>query len=104
MKRKYKYSFVKKEDTEDGFASVVYAGISLVIFIIAACISFLFEGNAGSWIGVLGLMAVLFSVVGFLTGLKSFKERDKNYRFSAIGSLANGVILVGWLALFLIGI
>lgn len=104
MKRKFKYSFVKKEDTEDGFASVVYAGISFVLFIVAALISFIFEGNAGSWVGVLGFMAVLFSVIGFLTGLKSFKERDKNYRFSAIGSLANGVILVGWLALFLIGI
>ena len=39
--------FVKKEDTEDGFASVVYAGISFVLFLVSALISFIFEGNAG---------------------------------------------------------
>ena len=34
----------------------------------------------------------------------SFKEKGKNYRFSVMGAMANGVISVGWLALILIGL
>jgi uncharacterized membrane protein YsdA (DUF1294 family) len=49
-------------------------------------------------------MAVLFSVSGFVIGMKSFKEKGKNYRFSVMGAMANGVISVGWLALILIGL
>ena len=79
MRRKFKYTFTRKEETEGGFSSLVFAG-------------------------ALGLMAVLFSVSGFLIGMKSFKEKGKNYRFSVMGAMANGVISVGWLALILIGL
>ena len=104
MRKKYKYSFAKREETEGGFASVLFAAVSLGIFLAAVGISFFFHGNAGSWIGALGVMAVLFSVCGFFLGIQSFKEREKNYRFSVIGALGNGIFFVGWLALFLIGI
>lgn len=104
MRKKFKYSFARKDETEGGFTSVLYAGISFGLFLIAALLSFAWSGNAGSWIGAFGVMAMLFSFFGFLAGIKSFKERDKNYRYSVIGAMANGVFLVGWLALFLIGI
>lgn len=104
MKRRYKYAFTKRAETEGGFASVVFAGISLGLFLISACISFAWEGNAGSWIGALGVMAVLFSMCGFSMGIKSFQEREKNYRLSVLGAMSNGIFFVGWLALFLIGV
>ncbi|MBS6194423.1 MAG: hypothetical protein KH828_02415 [Clostridiales bacterium] len=104
MKRRFKYSFTRKGETEGGFASVIFAGLSLLLFLIAAGISFFWEGNAGSWIGSFGLMAILFSICGFFIGIKSFQEREKNYRFSVLGSMANGIFCVGWLALFLIGV
>ncbi len=104
MKRKFKYSFARKKEAEGGIISSIYAGFSLGLFIVSAILSFYLEGNAGRWIGTFGLMAILFSACGFVTGLKSFKEKDRNYRFSAIGSLLSGVFLVGWLALFLNGV
>ena len=57
-----------------------------------------------SWIGALGLMAVLFSVSGFLIGMKSFKEEQVSHRMSVLGSITSGGMLVAWLALFLIGV
>lgn len=104
MKRRFKYAFTKKAETEGGFASVIFACISLGIFLISACISFVWEGNAGSWLGAFGVMAILFSICGFSAGIKSFQEKDKNYRLSVLGAMANGVFFVGWLALFLIGV
>lgn len=104
MRKKYKYSFARKKEADGGFVSLIYAGISLFLFLVAALLSFSQSGNAGSWIGAFGVMAILFSACGFAAGLRSFKEKDRNYYFSAIGSLANGMFLIGWLALFLIGI
>ena len=104
MKKRYRYAFTKKEETEGGRASVIFGTISLCLFLISACVSFAWEGNAGSWIGAFGIMAILFSICGFVEGIKSFQEKGKNYRFSVIGAMANGIFCVGWLALFLIGV
>lgn len=104
MKKRFRYSFTKKEETEGGVASVIFSVISLILFLATAGISFFREGKAGMWIGSLGFMAFLFSVSGFLIGIRSFHEKEKNYRFSVMGSMANGVISVGWLAIFLIGV
>ena len=104
MKRRYKYAFTKKDETEGGFASVVFAVCSLILFLAASCISFMWEGNAESWIGAFGVMAILFSICGFYIGIKSFQEKDKNYRLSVLGAMANGICVVGWLALFLMGV
>lgn len=77
MRRKFKYTFTRKEETEGGFSSLIFAGCSLLLFLVSACLSFFWEGKAESWIGALGLMAVLFSVSGFVIGMKSFKEKGK---------------------------
>ena len=104
MRRKFKYTFTRKEETEGGFSSLVFAGCSLILFLVSACLSFFWEGKAESWIGALGLMAVLFSVSGFLIGMKSFKEEQVSHRMSVLGSITSGGMLVAWLALFLIGV
>ena len=103
-RKRLKYSFAKREDTEGGKSSVLFAGFSLVIFLAAVIMSFFMGGNAASWIGALGLMAVLFSVTGFFIGIKSFQEKEKNYRLSVLGAMANGIGCIGWLALLLIGV
>lgn len=104
MRKKFKYAFARKKQAEGGVVSIIYAGASLFLFLVSSLISFILKGNAGSWIGALGVMAFLFSACGFFGGLKSFQEEERNYRCSAIGSLCNGIFLVGWLALFLNGI
>lgn len=104
MKRRYKYSFAKKDDTQGGAASVLYAIVSLVIFLIAVVLSFIYEGKAGNWIGALGLMAALFSICGFAMGIRSFREHEKDYRLSVMGAMLNGIFCVGWLALILLGV
>ena len=104
MKKRFRYAFTKKEETEGGLASVIFAGISLALFLVAAGMSFFWEGNAESWIGAFGVMGILFSANGFMTGIKSFQEKEKNYRMSVVGAMANGIFFVGWLALFLRGV
>ena len=33
MRRKFKYTFTRKEETEGGFSSMVFAGCSLLLFL-----------------------------------------------------------------------
>ncbi len=104
MRKRFKYAFARKKEAQGGVFSLIYAGISLGLFVASVIVSFSLEGAAGRWIGAFGVMAILFSGVGFYTGLKSFTEEDKSYRFSAAGAIVNGIFLVGWLSLFLNGI
>lgn len=50
MRRKFKYTFTRKEETEGGFSSLVFAGCSLILFLVSACLSFFWKGKrkAGS--------------------------------------------------------
>ena len=45
MRRKFKYTFTRKEETEGGFSSLVFAGCSLILFLVSACLSFFWEGR-----------------------------------------------------------
>ena len=40
-------------------------------------------------------MSFLFATAGLISGLKSFKEKDKFYIFSWIGTISNGILWLG---------
>ena len=103
-KKKNKYSFAKKKHSGQGIASTVFAGISLGIFCAAALCALIFHGKGGMYLGALGLIAIGLSAYGFVVGLKSFAEKNRDQLFCKIGSVGNGVLMVIWLALFLVGI
>lgn len=104
MAKKVLYSFTDKKHTRNGILSSILAGVSLLIFLILAVISFLMRGAAGTYVGALGLSAMVLSFTGLVIGLKSFAEKDKLYFYSKLGSVSCGVITIGWLALVLIGL
>ena len=83
---------------------IAHSYIAVFLFLLASIVSFAFRGNGGIFLGAAGLFSFLLSGYGFYVGMKSFKEKGKNYRFSVMGAMANGVISVGWLALILIGL
>lgn len=103
-KKKKKYSFAKKKHSGQGIASTVFAGISLGIFCAAALCALIFHGKGGMYLGALGLIAIGLSAYGFVVGLKSFSEKNRDQLFCKIGAVGNGVLMVIWLALFLVGI
>ncbi|MDO4620106.1 MAG: hypothetical protein Q4B09_05720 [Lachnospiraceae bacterium] len=104
MANKYRYTFTDAEESAGGLLAAKLALVSLLLFVVSAFISFLQEGGAGAYIGAISLTAMALSVYGFYVGMKSFNEKDVSPRYSIIGSIACGVIMVGWLTLLLIGI
>ena len=61
MRRKFKYTFTRKEETEGGFFFIGFLPAAPWYCFWYLCASrFFWEGKAESWIGALGLMAVHF--------------------------------------------
>ena len=81
MAKRYRYAFAQKKPAKKGIFAVALAGVSVGLFLV-----------------------VLLSAYGFVQGVKSFSEENKSHTVSIISAMANGVITVGWLALFLMGV
>lgn len=104
MARRYRYAFAKKKEAQKGKLSTGLAAASLLLFIMAVLLAFFMNGEFGYIVGGISLCAMLLSIYGFAMGLKSFSEENRTHRTSMIGSIANGIIMIGWLGIFLLGI
>ena len=104
MAKRYRYAFAKKREAQQGKLSAVLAAVSLVLFVSAVLLAFFSQGQYGYIVGGISLCAMLLSVYGFAMGLKSFSEENRTHRTGMIGSIANGIIMIGWLGIFLMGI
>ena len=53
---------------------------------------------------IVGIITLYCSVYGFILGLKSFSEENRNVLYRKVGAVANGLLTVLWITMFLIGI
>lgn len=77
---------------------------SLLLFVAAVTAAYMLGGKFGFIIGGVCLFAALLSAYGFVMGLMSFSDEECMHRTSVVGSILNGVITVGWLVFFLMGV
>ena len=104
MARRYRYAIIKKKEPGKGKLSVGLAIASLLLFGAAVGTAYVLEGSYGFIVGGICLFATLLSVYGFVMGLMSFSDEECMHRTSVVGSILNGVITVGWLVFFLMGV
>ena len=103
MAKRYRYSFVKTKEAEKGKLSVGLAAASLILFLAAVLTAFALDGAYGFIVGGICLFATMLSAYGFILGLLSFSEEKRMHRTSVVGSILNGIIMVGWLGVFFNG-
>lgn len=104
MKVFNKYKFSDKNQTLGGLISTVMGVLSLISLGYGIFVSYQAKGEGGLKVGGLGLLSLLLAVMGTVMGLLSFKEDNKFYGLSKIGSLMCGIITVFMLAVFLMGL
>jgi hypothetical protein len=105
MANEKRYRFLKKTVPREGKIAVSLAGISALLMVLGAFISFLQGGNAGAPVRALGLMALALSGYGFHVGLNALqKSAGTSSRITIMGTLAAGVVTVIWLGIFFIGL
>ena len=104
MKLFNKYKFSDKSQTLGGLISTSMGILSLISFGYGVYLSFKEAGAGGLRVGSLGLLSLILAVIGTVIGLLSFKEDNKFYGLSRLGSMLCGIIAVFMLAVFLMGI
>ena len=104
MAKRYRYSFTKTKEAEKGKLTVCLAAASLLLFVVSVLTAYGLNGKYGFIVGGICLFATLLSVYGFIMGLSSFSEEKRMHRTSIVGSILNGILMVGWLGFFLMGV
>lgn len=103
MARRQKYKFAKKEYAKNGRVSTWIAVVSAILFVVSVILSFAFRGQAGVYVGGIGLMSMLLALFGFFVGIKGYSEKGCSNIFCTVGAIANGLICIIYLALFSVG-
>jgi len=104
MAKRFKYTSRFRPEAQGGVAAFLMATLSAVLFLVAVIISYIFSGQGGIVLGAIGLAGLLLATVGFFIGIKSFSEKESSHRSSTIASIANGIIAIVWLGLYLVGV
>ena len=97
------YKFTDKKHTRQGLMSMGMGAAALVFTVLALSLAYRMSGGAGSAAGLLGVLAMLFSVPGFVLAVRGFREEDVYYAASQIGAVLNGILFIGWALVCMIG-
>ncbi|MDO5337077.1 MAG: hypothetical protein Q4E89_06405 [Eubacteriales bacterium] len=104
MAKRYRYAFAKRREEPRGKLCLGLFIVSVVLLLAAVIVSFALNGNGGVVCGGLCLFSMMLSVYGFFQGLKSFSNEKYSHTYSVIGSIANGILMVLWVGIYLAGI
>lgn len=104
MKRKKKtsFKFAGKKHSKRGKLSLSLAVCSCIAAIGMVVFSIQSGGKANVYVGCAGLFTLLLSAVSFLIGLTSLREESYKL-FPVLGSICSGLILAGWVAIYVLG-
>lgn len=91
--------FTNKHHSTGGIISIVIGSVSLILLCTGIYLSYRERGNAGSYVGLIGALVFIFSAFGLVKGLLSFREKERFYICSVIGSIINGIL---WLVMVLV--
>lgn len=106
MAKRYRYAFARQREAEGGVLSVGLAGSSVLMFVIALILSCAYQGEgiSGPIMGGLSVCGALLSLYGFIQGMRSISRSNQSHLYGTAGSIANGLIVIGWLWLYLMGL
>ena len=93
-----------KRHPVSGIASSVLAAVSFISFSAACIISGRNGGNAGLGIGLIGISCFLVSITGFIMAWVSLHQENIRPLFPTIGSLVNGILVIIYMILYILGV
>ena len=103
IRKKRRYGYAKRSPARKGIFSLavwLLAFISLVLLILA---SYVKGGEAGAYIGALGLITEFLAIFGIWLGVDSFHEPDRSYGVSQVATGLNVITAAAFIIIFIIG-
>lgn len=95
--------FSGRRHTRLGVTSAVIGIVNVLGFTTVSILSGTSHGNGGIYLGIIGLLLFGFAIFGFYLSYKALKEKDVFYRFPMIGISLNGLMIIIFLILYIIG-
>lgn len=104
MAKRYRYAFAKKREAQQGKLSAVLAAVSLVLFVTAVLLAFFLHGTIRIYCRRDQSLRNASVCIWICDGTEKLFRRKRTHKAGMIGSIANGIIMIGWLGIFLMGI
>lgn len=104
MRRYRSYKFTDKHHSKGGIRSSIAGAISFICTAVALQCAFATKGNAGNYLVLFGVIAIVCCVYGAFVGNQSFKEEECYYFFSRLGTAVNLLLVIFWVTVFGMGI
>lgn len=101
--KRRKVQFTDKKHPIHGIVSMVIAVTSLLMMLILFIGSGMARGKGSIVYGYLGILNLIFSVVGFVLALRCLKKEDIYMTTPTVGAVLNGVIIIVYLILYFLG-
>lgn len=102
-RRENTYMKIEQYQSLQGLISICLGGTIFVLLLVLFAISYVQKGNAGGWIGVLGLLLFAASVVGIVLAVIGLRDPEARKGRSIVGLAANLVLFIGLVSLYIMG-
>lgn len=96
--------FSGRKRSVQGMVATGIGVLTILLAVVSIWISSRASGMAGVFLGFLGLVVVALAIAGVWIAIRSFKEKDIFYTFPAIGFILNGIVLIGFVVIYFIGL
>ena len=93
--KKRKYIYTNKKHPTGAIMSVILGIISGVSMIAVVYLTYRAKGETIPGYGLTGLLAVIFSLIGFVLSAKSFQQKEAFRVYSVVGLILNLAVLLG---------
>lgn len=103
-KKKAEIKFVGRKQSIYGLISTIIGGASAVALGILFYITTRSEGTTSVWLGLAGLLLLAITLAGLITGVSGFKQKDIFYTLPIVGVTLNGVLFLGMVILYFLGL
>ena len=101
--KKSRLKFQGRKQSKKGIMAMFLALLSFSGLTAASLISASAKGEAGLFVGYLGLGCLFVAIVGFVLGIMSLREPDILYFQPVFGVVVNAILLLTLISLYLTG-
>lgn len=101
--RRKNIRFTDKTHPAQGIAAALTGVCSVVLLNVLFVLSSKAQGDAGLFVGVLGMLDLAISIVGFVLALKCYKKEDIYMITPTLGAVLNGLMIISCMLLYVLG-
>ena len=101
--KKRKIKFTDKKQSRNGILSTILGAVSAGLWVCLLAAAYLTSGQAGKAVAVLGLLAFFVACAGAWYGVLGRREEDSYRLFPDLGIGINGLLLAGFVMIYIMG-